>query len=55
LKEDKALLLSASLPLSFDNIMITLLFREETLRFNGVVDSLVMNEIWQGKNGFFKR
>ena len=35
--EDKALLLLASLPSSFDNIMTTLLFGKDTLRLNELV------------------
>jgi len=50
--EDKALLLLASLALSFDIIVITLLFRKETLRLDEVVAALLMNETRQGNNEF---
>ncbi|VFQ71666.1 unnamed protein product [Cuscuta campestris] len=43
-EEDKALLLLASLPSSFDNIVTTLLFEKETLKFDEVVAVLLMNE-----------
>jgi len=36
-KEDKALLLLASLPLSFDNIVTTPFFGKETLRLDEIV------------------
>ena len=48
--EDKALLLLASLALSFDIIVITLLFRKETLRLDEVVAALLMNETQRGNN-----
>jgi len=51
-EEDKALLLLALLPLSFDNIATTLLFGKETLRLDEVVASLLMNETRQGNNRF---
>ncbi|VFQ82784.1 unnamed protein product [Cuscuta campestris] len=50
-EEDKALLLLASLPSSFDNIVTTLLFGKETLKFDGVVAALLMNETRRGGNG----
>ncbi|VFQ74792.1 unnamed protein product [Cuscuta campestris] len=50
-EEDKALLLLASLPSSFDNIVTTLLFGKETLKFDEVVAALLMNETRRGGNG----
>ncbi|VFQ74038.1 unnamed protein product [Cuscuta campestris] len=50
-EEDKVLLLLASLPSSFDNIVTTLLFGKETLKFDEVVDALLMNETRRGGNG----
>ncbi|VFQ70645.1 unnamed protein product [Cuscuta campestris] len=50
-EEDKALLLLASLPSSFDNIVTTLLFGKETLKFDEVVAALLMNETRRGCNG----
>ena len=44
------MLLMALLPLSFDNIMTTLLFGKETLRFDEVIATLLMNETQQGNN-----
>ena len=41
-EEDKALLLLASLPSSFDNIVTTLLFGKKTLKFDEVVATLLM-------------
>ncbi|VFQ72130.1 unnamed protein product [Cuscuta campestris] len=49
-EEDKALLLLASLPSSFDNIVTTLLFGKETLKFDEVVAALLMNETRRGGN-----
>ena len=51
-EEDKALLLLASVPLSFDNIMTTLLFRKGTLKFDKVVATLLMNETRRANNKF---
>jgi hypothetical protein len=51
-EEDKALLLLASLPSSFDNIVTTLLFGKETLKFDEVVAALLMNETRRSSNGF---
>ena len=51
-EEDKALLLLPSLPLSFDNIVTTLLFGKETLKFDEVVTALLMNETRWGNNSF---
>jgi len=48
--EDKALILSASLPSSFDNIMTTPLFGKETLRLDEVVAAFLMNETRRGNN-----
>jgi len=42
-EEDKALLLQALLPSSFDNIVTTLLFRREILKFDEVVSALLTN------------
>jgi len=53
-EEDKALLLLASLPLSFDNIVTTLLSWKETLWLDEVVAALLMNEARWGNNGFEK-
>ncbi|VFR03569.1 unnamed protein product [Cuscuta campestris] len=50
-EEDKALLLLASLSSSFDNIVTTLLFGKETLKFDEVVAALLMNETRRGGNG----
>jgi len=41
------LLLLASLPSSFDNIVTTLIFKKETLKFDEVVVALLMNETWR--------
>jgi hypothetical protein len=51
-EEDKALILLASLPSSFDNIVTTLLFGKETLKFDEVVAALLINETRRGSNGF---
>ncbi|VFQ77776.1 unnamed protein product [Cuscuta campestris] len=50
-EEDKALSLLASLPSSFDNIVTTLLFGKETLKFDEIVAALLMNKTRQGGNG----
>jgi len=50
--EDKSLLLLASLPSSYYNIVTTLLFEKETLKFDEVVATLLMNEMWRANNGF---
>jgi len=47
-EEDKALLL---LPLSFENIMTSLLFRKEILKFDEVIATLLLNETRRGNNG----
>ncbi|VFQ78488.1 unnamed protein product [Cuscuta campestris] len=49
-EEDKALLLLASLPSSFDNIVTTFLFGKETLKFDEVAAALLMNETRRGGN-----
>ncbi|VFQ73127.1 unnamed protein product [Cuscuta campestris] len=49
-EEDKAMLLLASLPSSFDNIVTTLLFGKETLKFDEAVAALLMNETRRGGN-----
>ncbi|VFR00763.1 unnamed protein product [Cuscuta campestris] len=49
-EEDKALLLLASLPSSFDNIVTTLLFEKETLKFDEILAALLMNETRRGGN-----
>ena len=51
-REDKVLLWLASLPLSFDNVVATFLFRKESLRLDEVVSTLLMNEARWGNNGF---
>jgi len=51
-EKDTALLLLASLPSSFDNIMTNLLFGKETLRLDEVVATLLINETLLGNNGF---
>ena len=51
-EEDKALLLLSSLPSSFDNIVTTLLFKKEILKFDEVVAAFLMNETQWGNNGF---
>lgn len=43
-EEDKALLLLASLPTSYDHIVTTLLFGKDTLKIDEVIASLLMNE-----------
>jgi len=48
IEEHKALLLLASLPSSFDNIVTTLLFGKGTLKFDKVIASLLMNETQWG-------
>jgi len=40
------------LPSSFDNIVTTLLFKKENLKFDEMVAALLMNEIRRGNNGF---
>ncbi|VFQ83578.1 unnamed protein product [Cuscuta campestris] len=49
-EDDKAVLLLASLPSSFHNIVTTLLFGKETLKFDEVVAALLMNETRWGGN-----
>ena len=44
-EEEKAMLLFASLPSFVDNIVTTLLFEKETLKFDEVVAALLMNEM----------
>ena len=51
-EKDKALLLLASLPSSFDNIVTTLFFGKHTLRLDEVVATLLMNGTPRGNNGF---
>ena len=51
-EEDKALLLLASMPSPFDNIMTIRLCGKESLRVNEVVLALLMNETQRGNNGF---
>jgi len=51
-KEDKALLLLASLPSSFNNAVTTPLFGKEALRLDEVVVTLLVNETWRGNNEF---
>jgi len=51
-KEGKALLLLASMPSSFDNIVTSHLFGKKTLRLDEVVVALLMNETQRGNNGF---
>ena len=48
----KALLLLASLPSSFDNIVTTLLFGKHTLRLDELVTTLLVNETRRGNNRF---
>ena len=48
-KEDKALLLLSLLLSSFDNIITSLLFGNDTLRLDEVVATLLMNETQQAK------
>jgi len=49
---DKVLLLLASLPLFFDNMVTALLFGKETLRLDKVVPALWMNETRRHNNQF---
>ena len=49
-EEDKAFLLLASLPLSFDNIVTTHFFRKVPLRVDQVVTALLMNETQRCNN-----
>ena len=49
-KEDKALLLLASLPSSFDNVVTVFLFGKETLIFDEVVAALLIDETRWGNN-----
>jgi len=51
-EEDKTLVLLASLPSCFDNIVTTLLFGKERLEFDEVVAALLMNETRWGNNKF---
>ena len=51
-EEDKALLLLASLPLSFDNIVTTHFFGKEPLRLDQVVTALLMTETQRYNNRF---
>jgi len=44
-EKEKAMLLFASLPSSVDNIVTTLLFEKEILKFDEVLAALLMNEI----------
>ena len=50
-EEDKALLMLALLPSSFDNIVTTILFGKETFRLGEVVVTSFMNETRRGNNG----
>lgn len=50
-EEDKALLLLASLPESFDNIVTTLLFGKDTLKLDDVIGSLLINDARRKSNG----
>jgi hypothetical protein len=43
-EEDKAILLLASLPLSYDHLVTTLLYEKETLAFEEVTGSLLSHE-----------
>ncbi|GMH29834.1 hypothetical protein Nepgr_031677 [Nepenthes gracilis] len=43
-EEDKALVLLASLPASYNHIVTTLLFGKDTLKLDEVIASLLMNE-----------
>jgi len=51
-EKDKAFLLLPSLPSSFNNIVTTLLFGKETLKFDEVVTALLINETRRGSNRF---
>ena len=44
-EEDKAILLLASLPPSYDHLVMTLLYRKETLAFEEVTRSLLSHEM----------
>ena len=49
-EEDKASLLLASLPSSFDNVVTVLLFGKETLIFDEVIAALLIDETRWGNN-----